>query len=167
MIIKVLTKFLRRMDEYSENVNKEIENIAFSPRVIRTKWKKKQMCMLKCQRRKMQRFKYMCTPMEATGAETREARGQGCWYKLLDCNAYCLEFVLKDLEHLWPPQLPRPPLRGPPCSYQNGSNQRTFWSFVLDLWHSALVLFSAVAECNMCIIGHLFWKNKKLVLKNM
>lgn len=28
MIIKVLTKFLRRMDEHSENVNKEIENIA-------------------------------------------------------------------------------------------------------------------------------------------
>ena len=68
MVIKVLTKFLRRMDEHSENVNKEIENIAFSSRVIRTKWKKKQMCMLKHQRRKRQRFKYMCTPMEATGA---------------------------------------------------------------------------------------------------
>ena len=27
MIIKVLTKFLRRMDERSENVNKELENI--------------------------------------------------------------------------------------------------------------------------------------------
>lgn len=36
MIIKVLTKFWRRMDEHSENVNKEIENIAYSPRVIRS-----------------------------------------------------------------------------------------------------------------------------------
>lgn len=48
MIIKVLTKFLRRMDERSENVNKD-RKYSFSSRVIRTKWKKKQTCRLKCQ----------------------------------------------------------------------------------------------------------------------
>lgn len=31
-----------------------------------------------------------------------------------------------------------------------------FWSFLLDLGHSGIVLFSAVAECNICTINHLF-----------
>ena len=76
--------------------------------------------------------------------------------------AYYLELVSMDLEHLWPFWLPWPLLKDPPCSYQNGP----FWSFTLDLWFYGLILFSVVAECNVCTVNHLFchlsWRKKKI-----
>lgn len=43
----------------------------------------------------------------------------------------------------------RTSLRVPPCSDQDRDQNSPFWSLALDLWRSALVLFSVVAECYM------------------
>ena len=62
------------------------------------------------------------------------------------------------------PILVAPTLETCLAHYQSSS----FGSFALKLWHSELVLFSVVAECNMCTMNHPFYclngrKKKKLV----
>lgn len=88
-----------------------------------------------------------CT-VEAKKTEIRNAGGWGHWHKFLDC-------ILS----------PRPPLRHTPCSCQNSPCSH----FVLDLWHSGLVVLR-VAEYDICTINHTFyclnWRIKKIKNKN-
>ena len=51
------------------------------------------------------------------------------------------------------PILVAPTLETCLAHYQSSS----FGSFALKLWHSELVLFSVVAECNMCTMNHPFY----------
>ena len=107
-----------------------------------------------------QKSKWTSIPMAATGAETREALFLGMMVPISGLHAYCLELVSMDLEHLRPFWWPGPPLRDPPCTYQNGPLR----AFALDLWSSGLILVSAMAECNMCMRNHLCcchsWRKK-------
>lgn len=87
-----------------------------------------------------------CAPWEPQELHTEIQKGRGlCW--CANCRTDCLlsRTCLSGSRTLITTWLQCLPLRAPHCSHQNSP----FWSFYLDLWHSGLVLFSIVAECNM------------------